>query len=376
MTGHNRDLRSQSLDLLRFPLALFVSAVHIFTMPLNLENQPLSDFPATEILFRFIHSFIADQSVPVYYFIAGYVFFLGLDFTIRNYRGKLQRRVHSLLIPYLIWNTLAIILTLKPSIPEIIANPGNLHDIIPNFTFSGFINCYWNNHNGFFPSPADNSAVYPIDGPLWFIRDLMIIVLISPAIYSLYRLPKRHCLFFLSVITLIWALRIPGSGRLSQLMDAFTFFSWGGVLSYHKHDMTAIFSRFRVPSFILYPLIATIIFILNPHYPELMAYFKSLNIIIGLFFFYNMAAMLIGKNICRPNKFLAKSSFFIYCGHVVFKYPIAGKLSSVMAPTDDLSLLIFLFALYFLIIFALLITYLLMKRFTPRILALFNGGRI
>ncbi len=110
------DLRSQSLDLLRFPLALFVVAVHVFSPFPYIDT---ADMPVTDAIFRFVAAFIKDQSVPVYFFIAGYVFFLGVNMSIDAYAGKLRRRCNSLLMPYLVWNTVAILYMLKVFLPGI-----------------------------------------------------------------------------------------------------------------------------------------------------------------------------------------------------------------------------------------------------------------
>lgn len=111
------DLRSQSLDLLRFPLAVVILIIHTFNangftiqgVPVSLENMPI----LLEINL-FIDGFLRGQSVPIYFFISGFVFFLGVGFTKEKYLQKLKNRVKTLLIPYLIWNIIAILRGLLP----------------------------------------------------------------------------------------------------------------------------------------------------------------------------------------------------------------------------------------------------------------------
>lgn len=66
-TVRRTDIRSQSLDLLRFPLALFVVAVHVFR-PFSWLDDNAEAFPVVDWLIRFVNAFIVDQSVPVYFF--------------------------------------------------------------------------------------------------------------------------------------------------------------------------------------------------------------------------------------------------------------------------------------------------------------------
>ena len=73
------DLRSQSLDLLRFPLAVVVVTVHLFTLEgIKISGNSLDVTNSAFFLniTLFVRAFFSAISVPVYFFIAGYVFFL------------------------------------------------------------------------------------------------------------------------------------------------------------------------------------------------------------------------------------------------------------------------------------------------------------
>lgn len=377
-TVRRTDVRSQSLDLLRFPLALFVVAVHVFR-PFPWLDDNAEVFPVVDWLFRFVNAFIVDQSVPVYFFIAGYVFFLGMDMSIKSYAGKLRRRCHSLLIPYLMWNTLAILYLMKVMLPGMQAVSDFADTQQFHLSLSNFIECYWDSSQGIIPHVnLNDNGIYPIDTPLWFVRDLMIMVLITPAIYALYKFPTPHAItkVILVFFTLVWAVRIPGLGHLSLLLEAFVFFSWGGFLSYHKRDMIVEFRRYSTTSFILYPLLALSILFLTPIWPQAMVYVKSINVIVGLFFFYNIAAWLVTKRHCRASSFLSSASFFIYCGHYIILDPVARRVFSITGTGGDMAVVSAYILTYIIIIGLLLGVYAMMHRYTPRLLRLFTGGRM
>ena len=92
------NLRSQSLDLLRFPLAIVVVTVHMFSARVGLDGAQFNadTFPVFRDVCIFIRAFLAGISVPIYFFISGYVFFVNVDvFTTERYLQKLKNRVHT-----------------------------------------------------------------------------------------------------------------------------------------------------------------------------------------------------------------------------------------------------------------------------------------
>lgn len=111
---NRNDLRSQSLDLLRFPLAIVVLTIHLL-FPSVYDN--FSGSPFLTAMSDLISGMLWDQSVPIYFFISGFVFFLNTDFTGKTYIRKLRNRTKSLLIPYIIWNSAAIMKILLLTLP-------------------------------------------------------------------------------------------------------------------------------------------------------------------------------------------------------------------------------------------------------------------
>ena len=329
-------------------------AVHVFT-PLP-QIYDGAGFPAADWFFRFVRAFIKDQSVPVYFFIAGYVFFLGMSLTMDSYMGKIRRRCHSLLIPYIVWNAVAILYVLKVMLPGMGAVSDFADTSQLDLSLSSFIESFWDDSYGIIPYVNScNDGTFPIDKPLWFVRDLMLMALVSPAFYALYKLPRITTRIVLAGATLVWAVKIPGLGHLAQLLEAFVFFAWGGYLSYHKRDM---------------------ILFLAPLWPQAMTYVKSVNIVVGLFFFYNISAWLVSHGRCRASAFLSSASFFIYCGHFIILDPVARRVFALTGSGGDMAVMCGYLLTYTVIIGILLGAYALMRRYTPRFLALFTGGRV
>lgn len=72
------DLRTQSLDLLRFPLAVIVVSAHVFNkeaIAISGEVFDVCQYSLYNDFLLFVDGFLRGISVPVYFFISGYVFF-------------------------------------------------------------------------------------------------------------------------------------------------------------------------------------------------------------------------------------------------------------------------------------------------------------
>lgn len=119
-------------------------------------------------ILSFIEAFISDSlgriTVPFFFFVSGYLFFFGWQPSGKSYLGKLRRRVFTLLIPYLVWSLIGMIgyyvIHLITNLESIVANlqAGN-YDV--GYVLRLFLRAEMPYH-------------------LWFMRDLMVIMLVSP----------------------------------------------------------------------------------------------------------------------------------------------------------------------------------------------------
>ena len=101
--------RIESLDFLKAFLVLTVLTEHYFGTSC-FDNVGKHDFPMLFWFCEITNAFFRGQSVPVYFFISGYLFFLGGNFSFDKYFKKIKSRIKSLLFPYMIWNTIAVIM--------------------------------------------------------------------------------------------------------------------------------------------------------------------------------------------------------------------------------------------------------------------------
>lgn len=122
------------------------------------------------ILFYLIIKDIARVAVPCFYVISGFFFFLNAKhFTFEIYKTKLCARFKSLFLPYMLWNLITFIALISKEF--FMGNYAALGDMMH---WNIFISSFW----------LYDGNTTPISAPLWFLRDLIIVVALTPIIYK------------------------------------------------------------------------------------------------------------------------------------------------------------------------------------------------
>jgi len=355
-----RGLHSQSLDLMRFPLAVVVLAVHVSLA----QFYHHASYSGTTFFKDFAEIILHNQSVPIYFFIAGYVFFYKVELTQKQYFRKLRNRTKSLLIPYLIWNLITILIVAGKSLVR------GGEGFYP--TISNLLSCFWM-YDGQLEGRILSSAIYPIDLPLWFVRDLMIVVLLTPALYWILKRLRHYWVWMLGIA---WLLRwLTADEHIMQIITAFFFFSWGAYMSIFKKDMIKEFGRFRTASFIAYPLLGILCWICSTRHPEWFNQIKDVYVLTGLCAAYNLSALLLTRRVFKVSTFLSSASFFIYITHYPLVTPFLSVTFNLLKPEGTLAVTITYLLSIALITGLLLAAFYLMLRFTPNLLRVIAGRK-
>ncbi len=371
------DLRSQALDLLRFPLAVVILTVHVFgtgVMTVHGVEYSLENIPVMSGVMGFINAFLKNQSVPIYFFISGYVFFIGDEFTKDVYVRKLKNRIKTLLIPYIIWNTAAILMQAALFLPYFRSLLSGLAMVETDWSFTGVLQCYWNLTKGVFAALyPDAGSLFPQNVPLWFIRDLMIVVLCTPLIYRFLKWARNYAVWLFGVSWFVlnyWQL-----GHVLQLSAAFFFFSWGAYVSITKKDMLEYFGRFFKVSLVAYPLLS-LLYVASVHWcPEITDTIKRLNVVAGLFFAYNVSAWLLKHNVCKVSAFLASASFFVYVTHALIYTNLLKLLFYLLRPVTQLEVISVYIFVVLIALASILSVFYLLHRYAPPILKIMTGRK-
>ena len=86
---------SEAITWLRFPLIFLIIMLHCYSVQ-RLEGNHENYF---KVLYTF-YNWLGETGVPGFFFISGFLFFLSN----KSYLQKIKARVHTLLIPYILWN--------------------------------------------------------------------------------------------------------------------------------------------------------------------------------------------------------------------------------------------------------------------------------
>ena len=327
----------------------------------------LADFIRVALSHVFL--FIA---VPVFFVISGYLFFRNLvQWNFPIYIKKLKSRFCSLFIPYIIWNTIPLL--------YIIAGLFIKHYSI--FQILDFINIKGGLCRYFFAPPILRMiyinwfgqpvmAGEPINGPLWFLRDLIILVILSPVIYWFV---KRLGFYFLSILCFVYISTII---PYHSVTTSIFFFSIGAYFAISGKNIIREFNGAAVNSFLLALSFGFVDCFFDGKLTITGSVLYPFYIIFGVVAVFNLASWLIEKKNITINKTLAKSSFFIYCLHSLLVINICRWLVNLILPYNNT---VFSILKYFLVptltVCVCLGIYLILKRFTPRLLNILTGNR-
>lgn len=367
----NDKLRRNSLDVLRFPLAVVVVIVHVFSSN-HINGYQFADSPFFESTNTFVLAFLKGVSVPIYFFISGYVFFITKSghFDLSTYRNKIKNRIKTLLIPYIIWNGIAVFLELIKFLPPFANLLGNT--VENNITIKNVLSAFWM-YGGNLTQSTPDISVYPINHALWFIRDLMIVTVCSPLVHLLLR--KTKIIFLLILGGLYIYAPYSTFAHLPQLSTAFLFFSLGAYLSIFNFDLVAICKKFVYPTSIIYFINSTLfLFISSTHHNEANV-LKTINTFICIPMAFGITSLLLEKQKIKCNTFLSSASFFIYISHCLIVRKIKILLFMLINPSTQYSIILIYILTIILTIGLLLAAFALMRKYTPRLLKFIAGRK-
>ena len=334
--------------------------------------------------FFFIVNFISDvlarTGVPLFFIISGFLFFYRKDFDGNVYKQKLKSRARTLLIPFLLWNIIAVIWQCKCFLPGI---SSFYRPVEVQFSFVRIINTFLCNtdNRGILvgpPSAEPHTGLFPIDIPLWYIRDLMVMIIFSPVIFLLISRTRQWFVLAMGVVWFFSSIILPKVNNvfiyIELLATALFFFSWGALYGISKKNFVLCF---RTISYA--PLVYILIAIADTLTKGLWynAYIHKAGILFGVVAVVVVVSRLVESNRIKVNPTLANSSFFIYALHDLFIGDV-GKFAFTMIHIPENNPYAML-ALYMVVpivsIVICLSLYMLLKKYTPKICSILTGGR-
>ncbi len=319
---------SKVIALLRFPMAFAIVMFHF--VPVTTQV----DFP----VYNFLHYVVwyicsGHIVVPLFFIFSGYLFFnKPAPFNKGIYILKLKKRLHSLFIPYVFWNLSLILLHLafQLFLPQYAHGEGGF---IKDYTLKDWLACFYR-----MDLIKSTLSPEPYDNPLWFIRDLMITVLLSPIFYYAVKMLKWIFPFVLTVGYVL--LLIQTNMQLYYVrFSSITFFTIGIWLSLNKKDIKFNLVRKVSPYYCLsYAIIMLIIYAMGGQIYNSVI-FRSVNIITAVFFLLGLGFVIVyWKPQMKFPTFYNQGVFVIYAGHTFFLSAYTKIIGSLGLYNNDFTL--------------------------------------
>lgn len=341
---------SRSIETLRFPLILFIICLHCYTSTSAVTR-------GHDTYFRLLYPFslwMGETGVPAFFFISGLLLF----YSKKTYVQKMKSRFQTLLVPYLFFNVLILCgyLCLMYLGKTIIILDKNLAD----YTLIDYIRAFWDR------GVWDHGNGSPLLCPLWYIRNLMILVILSPIIYFIIKYTKLLIPVFFG---LLWI----NAHDSAYILQSLTMFSIGAYFPISENNPIEVFEKYKVLFVCAFFFLAVMDFLHLYVSIPLALPFHRLSLVANTFF----CICFLGEFMYRHHiysSFLSKSAFFVFCIH----YPFVTNIRPLFARLSLSSDLILLMAYLSSVIGVTLLCVFgfgLFKRIAPDIMNVVTGNR-
>ena len=354
---------SKIISAVRFPLIVSLVFVHFDISEIDVIRGFHSSYPVhlpgiiDALIFSTGHLF-AGVRVACFFLISGYLFFLTYRPTLQGVLSKFKNRVNTLLIPFVIWNLIYLAYSI----------------------FSWYLHVRGNGYASFWEHDSLKdlplyALVYealwerPACGALWYIRELMLLVLLSPLLFEILR--TRYWRVFVAFLGILWLVPITHSFHLTEGGCGGLFlYTFGGGISIHEKDFLTLLSC-KYLSLVF--VIVAMIDILTRH-NELYMWVHTLTIIVAMVWIFHLAFCAIKRGL-TAKRWMTQSSFFIYAIHQMLIGVSCQLYITVIEPITCNKQVLLWFLVTTTVIGASIGASEIVRKTTPRLHRIITGGR-
>lgn len=351
---------SERLNLLRFPLIVGVVFIHAYGTEADFSNGSIGVAQCSWFS-NFIRDLVSQGfariAVPLFFLMSGYLFFLGFQWSRDKYKKKLLSRVNTLLIPFIFWNfSMLLLLSVAQSLPVTQNYFSGKNAPISSFGLYDYFNA------------LVGIDRYPISYQFWFIRDLMIMVLLVPIIQLIL---KTIPAIFLGIISVLWFLHLWPIYMPSSA--AFLFFYIGAFIAVSEQSL---FRMDKYGGTILFLYVIILLADALTKGNEFNGYIHRIGMLFGI-----ASALYTTKFALKNGKlrsfFLwsASCSFFVYAVHEPLLTIFTKIVYKLLTPSTDIMVLVLYFSIPVFVITISILAYMGLKSLTPKFLSIVSGGR-
>lgn len=321
-------------------MVLFHAGMYDNSNAVNQFDRKLSE------LINYDYKLMAFFGLSFFFSVTGFLLFYGLNY--RNYLKKIERRVHSLLIPYLIWQALVLIKDLC------IGRRYEILDVLLR-TFG--------------------LELWPLNGPLWYVYVVFLLALLLSPVLLLMFSSKRSA--WISTFAMLILIRFLKQTSIEPVRIVVSYGLFSRILTYLPAYMIgAYYGRFyeknKMPESMVYSLTVVLFAYLLDF--KISGFFTDM-IVMTL----PMVLIFIFPSIPKlENRKIYGYTFLIYALHHPFIVDLKGYIDEGMAlipiPVTILNIFEHMLILAVSVLLAAGLSKLL-EKLSPKILAVITGGR-
>lgn len=342
-------------EYISFALSILVFFIHISSFDQYGDSGHLISVINGKIAY-FVSESITRFAVPMFFILSGIAFYK--DYDNKKYFKKIKSRVFTLVIPYLLWNTLWMVF-----------------DIICSYTF---ISRFFTGRKPFvltFSSVMLGIFHNGNNGPFWFVFNLIIFSAAAPLIYLLI----RNKYVGIVSVGIIAVLTYFGFGLPSSVFStpiSIVFYMIGAMIGKHFFALTTQKAGkglgWGSVFFLVIYIVAKNIFppVLNTWTDDLLL--KSVIFVLASFALWNAVDLFI--DYIRPRAIYGRS-FAVFAMHINISAIIAKLIALCLPRTPWMAIPNFIITVILTLI-VINVVCVLLERFLPHVNAVLMGNRI
>ncbi len=155
----------------KFRVISLLSAILVLYIHSGFHDNEIQGMPINHITQNVISGSLGSMAVPVFYILSGFLFFLKVPSGMLSIFQKMRKRIHTILIPYLIGCTFCLLFFIAtatlPGVSRFMNGEFSLLSLpLPELLWTTFV-----------------GEGHPLAFQLWFLQDLIVIVAFAPLLY-------------------------------------------------------------------------------------------------------------------------------------------------------------------------------------------------